>query len=157
MIREDKDQMEKIRVGLSLKEKDHNVTLPANTQLSLSSPQKIGAELQGRVHGDFQALHHFLRVEEEAMMEELKREQEELLQGLERHLEALQVAIRDVEQNINTLRQTASCADQSVLVEVIIMMLSICNAAAAYPFVKELIFVILMSYLRKKPECWLSK
>ncbi|KAK9962882.1 hypothetical protein ABG768_006121 [Culter alburnus] len=91
MIREDKDQMEKIR--------------------------KIGAELQGRVHGDFQALHHFLRVEEEAMMEELKREQEELLQGLERHLEALQVAIRDVEQNINTLRQTASCADQSVLVE----------------------------------------
>ncbi|ROK80928.1 Nuclear factor 7, ovary [Anabarilius grahami] len=91
MIREDKDQMEKIR--------------------------KIGAELQGRVHGDFQALHHFLQVEEEAMMEELKREQEELLQGLERHLEALQVAVRDVEQNINTLRQTASCADQSVLVE----------------------------------------
>lgn len=150
MIREDKDQMEKIRVGLSLKEKDHNVTLPANwnhSTLSLSPPQKMGAELQGRVHGDFQALHHFLQVEEEAMMEELKREQEELLQGLERHLEALQVAVRDVEQNINTLRQTASCADQSVLVEVIIMMLSICNAAAAYPFVKELIFVILMSYL----------
>lgn len=152
MIREDRDQMEKIRVSLSLKEKPFQKTVI--TQLS---PQKIGAELQGRVHGDFQALHHFLRVEEEAMMEELKREQEELLQGLERHLEALQVAVRDVEQNINTLRQTASCADQSVLVEVIMMMLSICNAAAAYAFVKELIFAILMSYLHKKPECWLSE
>lgn len=54
------------------------------------------------------------------MMEQLKREQEEMLQGLERHLEALQVAIRDVEKNINILRQTAGNTDQSVLVEVII-------------------------------------
>uniref|UniRef100_A0A8C1KH03 Nuclear factor 7, ovary-like n=1 Tax=Cyprinus carpio TaxID=7962 RepID=A0A8C1KH03_CYPCA len=91
MIREDKDKMEKIK--------------------------KMGAELQGRVHSDFQALHHFLRVEEEAMLEQLKREQEEMLQRLERHLEALQVAIRDMEQNINMLRQTASSTDQSVLVE----------------------------------------
>ncbi|KAL0176748.1 hypothetical protein M9458_029078, partial [Cirrhinus mrigala] len=91
MIREDKDKMEKIK--------------------------KMGDELQGRVHSDFQALHHFLRVEEEAMLEELKREQEEMLQRLERHLEALQVAIRDVEQNINILRQTASSTEQSVLVE----------------------------------------
>lgn len=91
MIRKDKDKMEKIK--------------------------KAGAELQGRVHNDFQALHHFLRVEEEAMMEQLKREQEEMLQGLERHLEALQVAIRDVEKNINILRQTAGNTDQSVLVE----------------------------------------
>ncbi|XP_016330062.1 zinc-binding protein A33-like isoform X1 [Sinocyclocheilus anshuiensis] len=91
MIREDKDKMERIK--------------------------KMGAELQGRVHSDFQALHHFLRVEEDAMLEELSREQEEMLQRLERHLEALQVAIRDVEQNINMLRQTASSTDQSVLVE----------------------------------------
>ncbi|RXN23739.1 nuclear factor ovary-like protein [Labeo rohita] len=91
MIREDKDKMEKIK--------------------------KMGDELQGRVHSDFQALHHFLRVEEEAMLEELKREQEEMLQRLERHLEALQVAIRDVEQNINMLQQTASSTEQSVLVE----------------------------------------
>lgn len=53
------------------------------------------------------------------MMEELKREQEEMLLGLERHLETLQVAMRDVEQNINTLQQTASSIQQSVLVEVI--------------------------------------
>ncbi|XP_043113051.1 tripartite motif containing 105 isoform X3 [Puntigrus tetrazona] len=91
MIREDKDKMEKIK--------------------------KIGSELQGRVHSDFQALHHFLQLEEEAMLEHLKREQEEMLQRLERHLEALQVAIRDVEQNINKLRQTVSSTDQSVLVE----------------------------------------
>uniref|UniRef100_A0A672TEN2 Nuclear factor 7, ovary-like n=1 Tax=Sinocyclocheilus grahami TaxID=75366 RepID=A0A672TEN2_SINGR len=102
MIREDKDKMEKIK--------------------------KMGSELQERVHSDFHALHHFLRVEEEAMLEELSREQEEMLQGLERHLEDLQVAIRDVEQNINMLRQTASSTDQSVLVEVIIMTVSICNA-----------------------------
>ncbi|XP_052006015.1 zinc-binding protein A33-like isoform X2 [Xyrauchen texanus] len=89
MIREDKEKMEKIR--------------------------KMGADLQQRVQSDFQALHHLLRVEEDAMMEELRREQEELLQGLERHLEALQVATRDVEQNINTLRLTASNTDQSVL------------------------------------------
>ncbi|XP_059378116.1 zinc-binding protein A33-like [Carassius carassius] len=91
MIREDKDKMEKIK--------------------------KIGAEVQGRVHSDFQALHHFLRVEEEAMLEQLKREQKEMLQRVERHLEALQVAIRDVEQNINMLQQTASSTDQPVLVE----------------------------------------
>uniref|UniRef100_A0A8C2J5M0 Tripartite motif containing 105 n=1 Tax=Cyprinus carpio TaxID=7962 RepID=A0A8C2J5M0_CYPCA len=102
MIREDKDKMEKIK--------------------------KMGAELQGRVHSDFQALHHFLRVEEEAMLEQLKREQEEMLQRLERHQEALQVAIRDVELNISVLRQTASSTDQSVLVEVITMTVSICNA-----------------------------
>ncbi|XP_067312881.1 tripartite motif containing 105 isoform X2 [Pseudorasbora parva] len=91
MIREDEDQMEKIR--------------------------KMSAELQVRVHGEFQALHEFLRVEEEAMMEELKVEQEAMLQGLERHLAALQAAIRDTEQNISTLRQTHSCSDQSVLLE----------------------------------------
>lgn len=115
----------------------------------------MGAELQGRVHSDFQALHHFLRVEEEAMLEQLKREQEEMLQRLERHLEALQVAIRDMEQNINMLRQTASSTDQSVLVEVIIM--TVCIASAAYPFVIELIFGILMSYLHKNLKCWLSE
>uniref|UniRef100_A0A8C1MYM4 Tripartite motif containing 105 n=1 Tax=Cyprinus carpio TaxID=7962 RepID=A0A8C1MYM4_CYPCA len=102
MIREDKDKMEKIK--------------------------KMGSDLQGRVHSDFQALHHFLRVEEEAMLEQLKREQEEMLQRLERHQEALQVAIRDVELNISVLRQTASSTDQSVLVEVITMTVSICNA-----------------------------
>lgn len=117
----------------------------------------MGAELQGRVHSDFQALHHFLRVEEEAMLEQLKREQEEMLQRLERHQEALQVAIRDVELNISVLRQTASSTDQSVLVEVITMTVSICNAAAAFPFVKELIFGLLMSYLHKNLVCWLSE
>ncbi|XP_051515005.1 tripartite motif containing 105 [Myxocyprinus asiaticus] len=91
MIRKDKEKMEKIR--------------------------KMGADLKQRVQSDFQALHNFLRLEEDAMMEELKREQEELLQGLERHLEALQVSMTDVEQNINTLRQTASNTEQSVLVE----------------------------------------
>lgn len=91
------------------------------------------------------------------MLEQLKREQEEMLQRLERHLEALQVAIRDMEQNINMLRQTASSTDQSVLVEVITMTVSICNAAAAFPFVKELIFGLLMSYLHKNLVCWLSE
>ncbi|KAG1935570.1 tripartite motif containing 105 [Pimephales promelas] len=91
MIRSDTDQMEKIR--------------------------RAGEELRGRVHSDFQALHHFLRVEEEAMMEELQRDMEQMLKGLEEHLEALQVSIRDLERDIHTLRHTASCADQSVLIE----------------------------------------
>lgn len=100
------------------------------------------------MHGDFQALHHFLRVEEEAMMEELKQEMEQILTGLEEHLEALQKAIRDAEQNIHTLRHTASCADQSVLVEVITLMLSsrsICQRANIGR---------LMPYLHQEPECW---
>ncbi len=91
------------------------------------------------------------------MLEQLKWEQEEMLQRLERHLEAIQVAIRDVELDINMLRQTASNTDQSVLVEVIIMTVYLCNAAAAYTFVKEQIFGILMSYLPKNLECWLSE
>ncbi|KAK7138471.1 hypothetical protein R3I94_013942 [Phoxinus phoxinus] len=91
MTRADKDQMEKIR--------------------------KAGVDLQGRVRSDFQALHHFLRVEEDAMMEELKQETEQMLKGLEEHLEALQVSIRELEQDIHTLRHTASGTHQSVLVE----------------------------------------
>ncbi|XP_056625978.1 tripartite motif containing 105 [Triplophysa dalaica] len=97
--------------------KDAYVTMIRGDREKMDKIIKIGAELQSRVHSDFQALHNFLRAEEENMMEELKREQEEMLLGLERHLETLQVAMRDVEQNINTLQQTASSIQQSVLVE----------------------------------------
>lgn len=135
MIRADRDQMENLRVGLPLRrersQRDTSCELGI-TQLSFSCVQKAGAELKGRVHSDFQALHHFLQVEEEAMMEKLKQEMEQMLTGLEQHLEALQEAIRDAEQNIHALRHTVSCADQSVLVEVIILMLSsrsICHRA----------------------------
>ncbi|TRY81341.1 hypothetical protein DNTS_029764 [Danionella cerebrum] len=76
--------------------------------------QKVGTELKMRVHNEFQALHHFLKVEEEAMMEELSREYDEMTRELKRHLEALDVAIGDVEKNINTLRQTSSSTEQSL-------------------------------------------
>ncbi|XP_057205862.1 tripartite motif containing 105 [Triplophysa rosa] len=97
--------------------KDTYVTMIRGDREKMDQIKKVGAELQSRVHSDFQALHNFLQAEEENMMEELRREQEEMLLGLERHLEALQVAMRDVEQNINTLRQTASSTQQSVLLE----------------------------------------
>lgn len=57
---------------------------------------------------DFQALHHFLQVEEVAMLDQLRRDQMELEHSLERHLEALHTAIREPEQRVGSLQMTTS-------------------------------------------------
>ncbi|KAF4085512.1 hypothetical protein AMELA_G00095980 [Ameiurus melas] len=65
--------------------------------------RKMGADLKERVCHDFQALHHFLQVEESAMLDQLWRDQMELEHSLERHLEALHTAIREPAQTLPEL------------------------------------------------------
>ncbi|XP_030622324.1 tripartite motif containing 105 [Chanos chanos] len=86
-----------------------------NEQLDLI--RQCVAELQERVHGDFQALHHFLEVEEAAVLEELNREQEAMVEEMGRHLEGLQEAVREAEQNLQALQQAIGSTDHNVLVE----------------------------------------
>lgn len=85
---------------------------------TLNPWQKVGAELQERIQADFQALHSFLLEEEASLLEQLRREQEEWEQTLQRHLEAVNSALRDVEQKVGALQQAADARDHTVLVEV---------------------------------------
>ncbi|XP_062856927.1 tripartite motif containing 105 [Trichomycterus rosablanca] len=91
MIRKDQEQMEKVR--------------------------KTGAELQERVRGDFQALHRLLQAEEEAVTDQLKRDQEEIEQSIEGHLTALHAAVRELEQSVSALQSATSTAAISMPVE----------------------------------------
>lgn len=78
----------------------------------------MGAELQEHIQADFQALRSFLLEEEASLLEQLRREQEEWEQALQRHLESVEGALRDVEQTVEVLQQAADARDHTVLVEV---------------------------------------
>lgn len=62
-------------------------------------------DLQARVKGEFRALHQILQDEETWMLEQLRREQEEELDKVQRHLEALELAVRELDNNIQLLQQ----------------------------------------------------
>ncbi|XP_028316269.1 tripartite motif containing 105 [Gouania willdenowi] len=69
--------------------------------------KKVGAELQARVKGDFQALHQILFDEERCMLEQLRQEQEEEVEKVLHHLEAVESSVRVLEKNMQTLQQSA--------------------------------------------------
>lgn len=52
------------------------------------------------------------------MLEQLRREQEEELERVERHLEAVKLAVRDLEENIRALQQASTATENIVLTEV---------------------------------------
>ncbi|KAL2077804.1 hypothetical protein ACEWY4_027308 [Coilia grayii] len=79
--------------------------------------KKMSVELQERIQADFQALHSFLQEEEASVLEQLRREQEEWERELQRHLEDLNGALQEVEQNVGTLQQAVDTKDATVLVE----------------------------------------
>lgn len=62
-------------------------------------------DLQARVKGEFRALHQILQDEETWLLEQLRREQEEELEKVQRHLEALELAERELDNNIQMLQQ----------------------------------------------------
>lgn len=80
--------------------------------------QKIGADLQTRVKGEFRALHQILQDEETCVLEQLKREQEEELEKVQHHLDAVELAVKGLEDNIRTLRQASATTENTVLSEV---------------------------------------
>lgn len=83
-----------------------------------SSLQRLGADLQARVKGEFRALHQILHDEEMCMLEQLRREQEEELEKVQRHLEAVKLAVRELEENIKALQQASAATDNIILSEV---------------------------------------
>lgn len=80
--------------------------------------QRVGEDLQARVKGEFRALHQILHDQESCLLEQLRAEQEEELEKVQRHLEAVEMVIRDLEENIRVLQKAAAVAQSAVLTEV---------------------------------------
>lgn len=79
--------------------------------------KRFGADLQARVKGEFRALHQVLDDEETCVLEQLRREQEEELEKVQRHLEVVKLAVRELEENIRTLQQASTDTENIVLTE----------------------------------------
>ncbi|XP_045887535.1 tripartite motif containing 105 [Micropterus dolomieu] len=79
--------------------------------------KKVVADMQARVKGEFRVLHQILHEEEACVLEQLMREQEEELEKVQRHLEATEVAVRELEENTRALRQASAAAENGVLAE----------------------------------------
>lgn len=86
--------------------------------MSPPCPQRVGADLQARVKGEFRALHQILHDEELCMLEQLRREQEEELEKVQRHLEVTERAVRELEENMTALQQACTANENTVLIEV---------------------------------------
>ena len=83
-----------------------------------SSLQRFGADLQVRVKAEFRALHQILDDEESCMLEQLRREQEDELEKIQRHREAVKLAVRELEENMRVLQQASASTENMVLTEV---------------------------------------
>lgn len=80
--------------------------------------QRVGADLQARISGEFRALHQILHDEESMVLEQLRKEQQEELEKVQRHLEAAELAVRDLEHNIRALQQASADTENVVVTEV---------------------------------------
>ncbi|XP_026214294.1 tripartite motif containing 105 [Anabas testudineus] len=79
--------------------------------------KRVSADLQARVKGEFRALHQILHDEESCMLEQLKREQDEELEKVHRRLEAVKLAMRELEDNMTKLQQASAATENIVLTE----------------------------------------
>lgn len=80
--------------------------------------QRVGVDLQARIKGEFRALHQILHDEESCALEQLRREQEEELEKVQRHLEAIELATRELEDNMRALQQASVATESVILTEV---------------------------------------
>lgn len=80
--------------------------------------QRVGADLQARISGEFRALHQILHDEESMVLEQLRKEQQEELEKVQRHLEAAELAMRDLEDNIRALERASVDTENVVVTEV---------------------------------------
>ncbi|XP_019936805.1 tripartite motif containing 105 [Paralichthys olivaceus] len=79
--------------------------------------KRFGADLQVRVKAEFRALHQILDDEESCMLEQLRREQEDELEKVQRHLEAVKLTVRELEENMRVLQQASASTENIVLTE----------------------------------------
>lgn len=86
--------------------------------LFLFDAQRVGEDLQARIKGEFRALHQILHDQESCLLEQLRVEQQEELEKVQRHLEAVEMAVRDLEENERVLQKVAAVAQSAVLTEV---------------------------------------
>ncbi|XP_041846375.1 tripartite motif containing 105 [Melanotaenia boesemani] len=77
----------------------------------INTIKRVGADLEARVKGDFRALHQILEEEETCMLEQLRRKQEEELEKVQRHLEVLELAMRELENNMQVLQRFGTAMD----------------------------------------------
>lgn len=97
--------------------RDDFISSIGRAQEKMDAIKRVGGELQARVQGEFHALQQLLQEEETCLLQQLRREQEEALEQLQRHLEVLQRAVTEVEQNITVLQQTSAASAHTMLVE----------------------------------------
>ncbi|KAL6117845.1 uncharacterized protein ACO6RY_15554 [Pungitius sinensis] len=79
--------------------------------------KRVGADLEAHVKGEFRALHQILLDEETCSLEQLRREQEEELEKVQRHLEATELAVRELEDGIKALEEASAATNTIVLAE----------------------------------------
>ncbi|KAK2849330.1 hypothetical protein Q5P01_009164 [Channa striata] len=79
--------------------------------------KRVGADLQARVKVEFRALHQILHDEETCVLEQLRREQGEELDKVQRHLEDVKLAVRQLEENMRMLQQASAATENNVLTE----------------------------------------
>lgn len=97
----------------------HRGIMSTACRVTLSSlPQRAGADLQARISGEFRALHQILHDEESAVLEQLRKEQQEELEKVQRHLQAAELAVRDLEDNIRALQRASADTENVVVTEV---------------------------------------
>lgn len=80
--------------------------------------QIVAADLQARIKGDFSALHQILLEEEACLLEQLKREQAEELEKVQRHRDAAELGLRELENNLRILQKARTAADSEIMTEV---------------------------------------
>ncbi|KAM6952554.1 tripartite motif containing 105 [Lycodopsis pacificus] len=79
--------------------------------------KRVGADLQAHVKGEFRALHQILHDEETCALEQLSREQEQELEKVQRHLQATELAVRELEDNMRALQQASAAPENIMLAE----------------------------------------
>ncbi|XP_068442571.1 tripartite motif containing 105 [Clinocottus analis] len=79
--------------------------------------KRVGADLQAHVKEEFRALHQILNNEEACALEQLSREQEDGLEKVQRHLEATELAVGELEDSMRALQQAGAATENTVLVE----------------------------------------
>ncbi len=80
--------------------------------------QRVGEDLQARVKGEFRALYQILKDEETYMLEQLRREQEEELERVQRHQQAIELSLKELEDNMKVLQQASTAMESVGLTEV---------------------------------------
>lgn len=80
--------------------------------------QTVAADLQARIKGDFRALHQFLHDEEAFLLEQLKKEQMEELEKVQRHLDAAEQGLGELEDNLRVLQKANTEAGSEIIPEV---------------------------------------